>query len=159
MYAQRKEFCDAISLFCQSEHHRRWSLEVIPRLITAPLRHGKMKIFYSELGVPEGLFSHIFFDDATQVKFLERTRSIQPEDWVKGPGGGTLWIVDLIAPFGNAAQIARKAQKELSELYYHTYDKDGAWMRRSAKGGHLRWIPGVVSKMGQRKKEKSSHVA
>ena len=159
MYAQRKEFCDAISLFCQSEHHRRWSLEVIPRLITAPLRQGKMKIFYSELGVPEGLFSHIFFDDATQVKFLERTRSIQPEDWVKGPGGGTLWIVDLIAPFGNAAQIARKAQKELSELYYHTYDKDGAWMRRSAKGGHLRWIPGVVSKMGQRKKEKSSHVA
>ena len=159
MYAQRKEFCDAISLFCQSEHHRRWSLEVIPRLITAPLRHGKMKIFYSELGVPEGLFSHIFFDDATQVKFLERTRSIQPEDWVKGPGGGTLWIVDLIAPFGNAAQIARKAQKELSELYYHTYDKDGAWMRRSAKGGHLRWIPGVVSKVEQRKKEKSSHVA
>ena len=159
MYAQRKEFCDAISLFCQSEHHRRWSLEVIPRLITAPLRHGKMKIFYSELGVPEGLFSHIFFDEETQVKFLERTRSIQPEDWVRGPGGGTLWIVDLIAPFGNGAQVARKAQKELSERYYHTYDKDGAWMRRSAKGGHPRWIPGVVSKMEQRKKEKSSHVA
>ena len=159
MYAQRKEFCDAISLFCQSKHHRRWSLEVIPRLIAAPLQQGKMKVFYSELGVAEGLFSHIFFDDEQQVKFLERTRSIQPEDWSKGPSEGTLWIVDLIAPFRNGAHISRKVQEELSDRYYHTYDKDGAWMRRSAKGGHPRWIPGVVSKVEQRKKEKSSHAA
>jgi|TARA_R110001599_G_scaffold82082_1_gene221199 hemolysin-activating ACP:hemolysin acyltransferase len=159
MYAQRKEFCDAISLFCQSELHRRWFLEDIPRLVTAPLQHGKMKIFYSELGVPEGLFSHLFFDDKDQVGFLEGSRRIQPEDWAKGPGEGTLWVVDMIAPFNNGSKIARRVQKDLSDLYYHTYDKDGAWMRRPAKGGHPRWVPGVLSKVEKRKKERLSHVA
>jgi hemolysin-activating ACP:hemolysin acyltransferase len=151
MFQDRKSFCDAIDLLLESELHRNFYLKDLERLVFPALKNKRMVLFYNDVGMPEGLYSHTFLTDVAQQGYLDGTRKIQPSDWGTACGEGTLWVIDFVAPFSNAAKIARKVQDDLTGRYLHLYPEDGALWRRPAKGGHARWTPGVFKLIKKRK--------
>lgn len=160
----RHELVDVILLMLQSDLHRNFLIKDLERLVIPPLMHGKMSVIYSTdytgmsaTYTPRGLYSYAFLDEEAEKGYMDGSRKLQPEDWQNGPGDGTLWVIDFIAPYNNARTIARQVQKELTEYYIDTYPKDGAWFRRPAKGGHKRWTSGVLFQIEKRKK-KNAHL-
>ena len=152
MFRDRKAFRDVIDLMLQSELHRDFYIKDLERLVFPAMKNGRMVLFYNDIGVPEGLYSHTFLTEEAQEGYLDGTRKLQPGDWATPAGKGTLWVIDFIAPFGNAAKLARRVQEDLTEKYIDIYNRDGAWWRRPAKGGHRRWTCGVLDKLEGRRK-------
>lgn len=157
MFSDRKAFRDVIDLMLLSELHRDFYIKDLERLIFPAMRNERLVIFYNDVGVPEGMYSHAFLTNVASEGYMKGTRKLQPEDWATDHKQGTLWVIDFIAPYQNAAKIARKVQDDLTEKYLYLYPKDGALWRRPAKGGHARWTPGVFKLINKRKKDGLAH--
>ncbi|MAK80304.1 toxin-activating lysine-acyltransferase [Phenylobacterium sp.] len=157
MIAGRKIVCDVIDLMLKSELHRDFYIKDLERLVYPAIKHDRLIVFYNDVGVPEGMYSHAFLTTVASEGYLNGRRKLQPEDWATDHDQGTLWVIDFIAPYQNARKIARKVQDDLTEKYLYLYPKDGALWRRPAKGGHARWTPGVFKLIEKRKKDGFAH--
>lgn len=135
----QKMLLDTLGLMLQSGRHRDFYLKDLERLIIPAIETGRLRVFYSDVGTPEGMYTHMFLTPEAERGYLTGTRKIQPQDWETEPEEGRLWVIDFIAPFGNAPKLVRLAQEELTDKYSGVCED--AWWRRSLKGGHPRRGP------------------
>jgi hemolysin-activating ACP:hemolysin acyltransferase len=121
---------DVLKLMLQSDVHKKWFIHDLERLILPAIEAGKMKVFHED-DKPMGLYSHAFLSPEAAKGYLLKTRKIQAGDWSTDHESGDLYIMDFIAPYGNARGIARMVQKDLMDRYAGIYRKDGVFMKRS----------------------------
>ena len=128
----RRTIGDAVELITKSPWHSRLPLMgCVEEVILKPLVAGKLNILYSTdackgaetQGRPVALFNHLFLDDAAESSYLTGSR-IALDDWLSGPGGRKLYVIDFIAPYKNAMALGRAIQSEMVRLYKGNADVD-----------------------------------
>jgi cytolysin-activating lysine-acyltransferase len=113
-------------LMSASEVHREWTIEDLSRLVAPPLALTQCEIFVRD-GWPVAFISWAFLNKVAADGFIDGTRKLQPDDW---SSGDQLWIIDIIAPYGDIRKVIRWA-----------HDK---WPK-PLQGFHIRSsLPGVV---------------
>ena len=102
-----------IHLMACSEIHRVWTVLDLCRLFIPPIEFGQC-IFGIRSSRIVGFSTWALFSAETTRCFINRSRPLEPADW---RGGDDLWIVDFIAPFGDARDFASAFKKELCRRY------------------------------------------
>ena len=98
-------------LMTQSPVHRELALKDLEWLLMPPVVLGQYKIFKNDTGTPIGAALWAYLSPEAEATFKAKGK-LQPEDWgndakvdqAKGlirQEGGTLWLIELIAPFHN----------------------------------------------------------
>jgi len=140
---------DAISLMLQSDIHRKWYVHDLERLILPAIQADKLTVFYDDTR-PVGLYSHAFLTTDAATGYLTGSRKIRPEDWFTDHESGTLYVIDMIAPYKNGFKIARQVQRDLTDRYISLYKKDGAFIRRNV-GNRLSYVYGHCTDIALRR--------
>lgn len=121
----RQTIGDAIELITKSPWHSGMPLMgCLEEVILKPLMAGKLNILYSTDACasaetqdrPVALFNHLFLDEAGESAYLAGSR-ISLNDWLSGPEGRKLYVIDFIAPYKNAMALGRAIQSEMVRLY------------------------------------------
>ena len=92
---------EMVWLCTMSEMHHSWPIGSIQQWLIPPLVHRQFRI-YRRGRKPVGLVTWAHMMAATETAYVLNTRSLQPKDWT---GGDRNWIIDFIAPFGDALRI------------------------------------------------------
>jgi len=100
------EFC---FLCFHSTLHRKWSMEMISNTFEPPI-HLKQFQVYRARNVPRGLVTWARLDAAAEAKFIQGRGLDSHEEWNSGK---SLWIVDLISPWGHGKAIIDDILKSL----------------------------------------------
>ena len=88
-----------------SPYHRRLPVAYLNRVIEASFRHGQLKMYYNFRGEPIGYIVWAYLDELSESQILESGQwDVHISEWNEGK---SLWIVDLLAPFGHARMILR----------------------------------------------------
>jgi cytolysin-activating lysine-acyltransferase len=103
----------AVLLMADSAIHRTWTALDIRRLIVPPIEL-RQCMFAVRSSRVVGFCSWALFSLETTKCFINRSRPLQPADW---NGGDDLWIVDFIAPFGDARDFAASFKRELCRRF------------------------------------------
>ena len=128
----RRTIGDAVELITKSPWHSGMPLMgCLEEVILKPLMAGKLNILYETdackgaetQGRPVALFNHLFLDDAAESSYLSGSR-IALDDWLSGPEGRKLYVIDFIAPYKNAMALGRAIQSEMVRLYEGNVDVD-----------------------------------
>jgi len=105
-----------------------------------PLRLKQYHIFRSG-GFPRAFMTWAALTDEAEHRFAIKHEAIRPEDW---NAGASMWIMDLVAPFGHIEQIIPRLSDNQDLLRLRTlwHNKTGTryrvleWRRRE-KGGEV----------------------
>ena len=128
----RRTIGDAVELITKSPWHSRLPLMgCLEEVILKPLMAGKFNILYATDACasaetqdrPVALFNHLFLDEAGESAYLAGSR-ISLDDWLSGPEGRKLYVIDFIAPYKNAMALGRAIQSEMVRLYKGNADVD-----------------------------------
>lgn len=128
----RRTIGDAVELITKSPWHSGMPLMgCLEEVILKPLIAGKLNILYSTDACasaetqdrPVALFNHLFLDEAGESAYLAGSR-IALDDWLSGPEGRKLYVIDFIAPYKNAMALGRAIQREMVRLYEGNADVD-----------------------------------
>jgi cytolysin-activating lysine-acyltransferase len=107
------EFC---FLCFHSTLHRKWSMEMIGRIFEPPIHLKQFKV-YRARDVPRGLVTWAHMDAAAEAKFIKGNGLDTHEEWNSGK---SLWVVDLIAPWGHGRAIIGDILKSLPGTSFKT---------------------------------------
>jgi cytolysin-activating lysine-acyltransferase len=88
-------------LYSMSELHRTWPMGSIHQWLLPALINKQYRIYHRG-NKPVGLVTWAHLTAETETAYVRNTRSLQPKDWT---GGDRNWIIDFIAPFGDALRI------------------------------------------------------
>ena len=100
-------------LCSQSEHHHSYTISDIERCILPPLELRQNR-FLCRKGMVTGFASWAFLKRNTAQRFIDGTRKLAPQDWALG---SELWLIDVIAPFGDTAWFCRRLRKHWAKTY------------------------------------------
>lgn len=114
---------EIVWLMTQSPLHKLLHISDLEWLLMPPILLNQYKLFY-ENGVPVGAALWAYLSEEGEARLKESGR-INPEDWGNGAlvktlngfspsPGGTLWLVELIAPFATTENQQR--EQMLSDL-------------------------------------------
>lgn len=78
-----------------------------------PLALGQNRFMHRE-NVVTGFASWAFLKRDTAQRFIDGTRMLAPQDWSLGD---ELWLIDVLAPFGDTAWFCRRLRKHWAETY------------------------------------------
>lgn len=92
---------EVVWLMAHSDLHRNWPIESIFQWVVPALMHKQCRLYRSE-GKPVGYVAWAYLSTEVEEAYVLNTRSLQPKDWTSGD---RLWIIDLIAPFGEGRNI------------------------------------------------------
>lgn len=92
----------ALSAF--SPVHKNWYMHDFSRLFMPPVA---LRQFYM-LPDGSGFFTWAFLSKEIAKGWVERTHKLQAEDWQSGE---EMWLIDVIAPFGNIRKLAREGRR------------------------------------------------
>ena len=106
-----RQLGDVVLLMANSDFHGRWFIDDLERLIIPPLELGQFYAFEVE-GRVVGWASWAMLTPEAAQGYVDGTRKIQPEDW---NAGDERWVIDLIAPFGNASEIIKDFRRRSDE--------------------------------------------
>jgi cytolysin-activating lysine-acyltransferase len=121
---------DITELCLGSAIHKNWYIKDIERLFIVPLEMDQARLFYRD-GKVIGFISWAFLSYEAEDSFLNRSRKLQSEDWKSGQ---RIYIMDLIAPYGDAGNIGRWMREYLTP-YGPSFNTDRAfWVRRHPDG-------------------------
>lgn len=96
-------FGQVVWLAMRSPLHQGWLLADIERFFVPPLLFRQFKL-YRDGDRPHAFVSWAFFDADAEARYLAEGSRIKLDDW---RSGDRLWIIDFIAPFGDARGICR----------------------------------------------------
>ncbi len=109
---------ELVWLMTQSPIHRELALKELEWLLMPAVVLGQYKIFKNEQGSPIGAALWAYLTPDAEAKFKAKGK-LEPEDWgnnatldpakglIKQPGG-TLWLIELIAPFHQPSNSHRE---------------------------------------------------
>ena len=109
-----------IALMSCSEFHRRLPVDHVGRFVSPALEHGNCKILFNCEESPVACVFWALLTENTANQYKSSGMPFfHPSDLNEGH---QLWIIDLIAPFGNFYQVAyylrRKFMKDYGDLHY-----------------------------------------
>ena len=96
-------------LLRRSPHHAGWGPEEVERNLLHPLSMGQARVFHRR-GMPVGFATWAWLDAGAAG--LVRDGRVERDGWRSGPD---LWIVDLVAPFGDVRSIVRELRSLLPD--------------------------------------------
>ena len=89
-------------LYSMSELHRKWAIGSIHQWLLPAIMHKQYRLYHVGKK-PVGLVTWAWMSKDVETAYVRNTASLQPKDWKSGDHG---WILDYIAPFGDAKRIA-----------------------------------------------------
>lgn len=113
-------FGQVVWLYSMSELHRNWAFNSIHHWILPALQRKQYRIYHRGKK-PVGFVSWAYLDAETEQAYVRKTTSLRSDGW---RSGDRLWLIDFIAPFGDAKEI-------LKELKYDVFKDDTACFLRA----------------------------
>lgn len=126
---------EIVWLWSHSKLHREWSISSIHQWILPALLHNQFRIYRRD-GKPRGFVSWAKMSTEVEEAYVLNTATLKPNDWVSGDKG---WIIDYVAPFGDAKDIAH-------DLKYHVFANDMGRFLRTKPGSdtmNIRYLHGA----------------
>ena len=100
-------FGPVILLYLQSSHRRFHFISDLEWLLIPPLVSGQCKL-YMKKEYPFAYVSWAFLNEESEKILSTNGGRIRPEDW---KSGDQLWIMDIVAPFGEADKMLADLQR------------------------------------------------
>jgi cytolysin-activating lysine-acyltransferase len=126
---------EIVWLLSYSNLHQDWPIGSIQQWVLPALLHNQFRI-YRRSGKPRGFVSWAWMSKDVEEAFVLNTSSLRPGDWKSGNRG---WIIDFVAPFGDAKAIAH-------DLKYNIFPNDVGRYLRIKKGSdtiQIRYLHGA----------------
>ncbi|WP_376961171.1 PQQ-binding-like beta-propeller repeat protein [Azospirillum sp. A26] len=98
----------ATLLMARSPGHQTLTFAEMEKRLLPPLRLNQARVFLQGLQ-PVGLVTWACLDRETEARLLAEAELPKPEDW---SAGDRIWIIDVIAPFGNGRAMLDKVRRE-----------------------------------------------
>ena len=106
---------DVLDLMLVSAYHCGYSLQEIDGVILPAIDADRLFVMYKQ-EKPVGMFSYTFLTPEEEEDFVYEWSLSSPKDiWKNTPEDGTLYVMDLIAPYNNAMEVARFMQRKLMQ--------------------------------------------
>ncbi len=116
---------EMVWLLTQSPRHRyALFLADLEWLLMPPLQHGQYRLFYAN-GRPIGFTVWAYVGDRAESRLTQGGR-IAAQEWRSGP---KLWLVELVAPFGNQEHMLQDLRTNAlagQRLHYLRTNSDGS---------------------------------
>ena len=118
-----------------SKLHQDWPLRSLARWVLPALSAKQYRVFHRE-GRPTAYVSWAWLTKEAEEAYIRKTNSLDPKAWSAGDRG---WIIDFIAPFGDAKSVARFLKNDLFK------DSVGRSLRVYAgkDTGYIRYLHGA----------------
>lgn len=128
METHRKSFSDQpnlytvigeiVKLMSCSRVYRGYTIEHLEKLVLPPLVTNRCRLYFDQTdGELIGFISWTFLKPDTEVKYIARKGLIDWDDWNTGDAEGNLWVMDFIAPFGEAKEMCRHTYQDLADRW------------------------------------------
>jgi hemolysin-activating ACP:hemolysin acyltransferase len=92
----------AAKLVMSSPFHRSLPIEYLNQVVKPALTHKQIKFYFNARGEPVGYVVWAFVAPDVEERFAQGHKSMHISEWNEG---SALWIVDLLAPYGNIKEI------------------------------------------------------
>lgn len=103
-------------------HYSDWSIYEVERHIVPALKSGQCKIYVNDDVGPAAFVTWAFLDDECHEAMLSHGRNPPADRWAAGKH---LWVMDIVAPYGDAPRIVRDLQRNLfPNMHGHSIRRD-----------------------------------
>lgn len=111
-----------------SNFHRQRSLAQVFTALETPLRLGQYRLFNSDKGHPRAFLTWAGLDGDAEWQFAVDRVGLKPHQWNSGT---SVWVADLVAPFGHIDQIvpALSATRKIRRLRTLWHNRKGTTAR------------------------------
>lgn len=126
---------EIVWLLSHSSLHQDWPIGSIQQWVFPALVHNQFRV-YRRNGKPKGFVSWARMSKAVEEAYVLDTSSLQPDGW---KAGDHIWIIDFVAPFGDAKEIAR-------DMKTNVFPNDVGRYLRIKEGSdtmHIRYLHGI----------------
>lgn len=144
---------DIVWLMSQSQGHKYLTLADLEWMLMPPVVLEQYKIYRDDKQRPAGVALWAYLNEEAEIK-LQAAGKISPVDWgnsaelsaekgLEKKEGGTLWLIELIAPFSNEAN--KQKEKMLTDLISTNFkDTPFKMMRMNPETGKREsgWVNG-----------------
>jgi|GEM_PF-728834 len=114
-------FGEIVWLLTQSPVHRHFFVSDLEWYVIAPVTAQQFRLFKAE-GRPAGLALWAYLDEAAEERLRAGGGRLSPEGW---NGGEALWLIDMVAPWGGAAEMIKELSKTgLKGKKFKYYEND-----------------------------------
>lgn len=119
-----------LATFCPL--HSRYPAALLSRLFVPAIDHSCVRFFATDDGRPGAALIWARLSDEVSARMTHDQVPPRPEEWVSGD---RLWFLDLIAPFGHGAFVARHIARNppAEEFWFARLDAKGR-LKRIIKG-------------------------
>ena len=100
---------EIIWLMTRSTNHRYYFITDLEWMVLQPVSLGQFRVFHGE-EFPVGVFFWAYVNEEVEKRLSEGIVRLSPDDW---KSGDRLWLVDVIAPFGNVEQMLEDVVKNV----------------------------------------------
>jgi hemolysin-activating ACP:hemolysin acyltransferase len=118
-------FAEVMWLLSQSARHKALPVSELQSFVMAPLQLGQCRLFHVD-GKPAGAALWAFVGEAADQRLRSGAMRLEAQEW---RSGDRLWLVDLIAPFGQGPQMLRELKARVfpdRELTFRRVDGAGS---------------------------------
>tara|TARA_R110002153_G_scaffold272486_1_gene441228 strand:+ start:4130 stop:4564 length:435 start_codon:yes stop_codon:yes gene_type:complete len=135
-YMQNYVMADAINLMTLSNWHKSYKPIDVSRYICTPIMADRARWYFDdEEGTLQGFLTWTFLTEEAEIAFLNKTRPLEWDDWRQNEGN--LWIIDLIAPYGNVLEMARDSKKWFEDQFGASHNV-AYYKRTNQRIGHIK---------------------
>jgi cytolysin-activating lysine-acyltransferase len=132
-------------LMLQSPAHRHLFLADLEWLIMPALQSKQFRLVRQE-NKPVAYVSWASVNEETEARIKQGMTKLKPAEWQQGE---SLWIIDVIAPFGGTQQVF----KQLNETQFKGKEVKLLRQRKDGKGAEVVLLADLVSE-GEKAKDK-----
>jgi len=132
-----------LAAFCP--RHRKYPAEGLARLFFPAINNECVRFFEDENGAPLAALIWARLTDEAVHRMVHEKTPPGSDDWA---AGSNLWFLDLIAPFGHGAEVARHIARNppAERFFFARIGPDGA-VRKVVEGDATRGRRGLVKAM------------
>lgn len=95
--------------------HRHVRLNYLSDVVMPAIAHGNVKIYFSDMGLPIGYAIWAFLSVEVHERLkIGADRKLHLSEWNEG---SSLWVIDLLAPFGHFENIYQDLKNNVFEKY------------------------------------------
>ncbi|MEM1198379.1 MAG: toxin-activating lysine-acyltransferase [Pseudomonadota bacterium] len=117
-------------LLTQSSAHKGFFISDIEWMIMVPVMLQQFRLFYDK-DKPVGVVLWAKISEEVEDRLMAGNTRMRPQDWKSGE---TLWVVEIIAPFGGHDEMLKDFKAETFK------DTPVHYLQRSAKGNEAKVI-------------------
>ena len=126
-------------LMTRSMNHRYFFISDLEWMILQPVSLGQFRMFQGEK-FPVGAAFWAFVNEEIEERLRKGITKMTPADWKSGE---SLWLIDLIAPFGNV-------EKMLADLTENVFpDRPFKYLQRNEEGNMIVMESKIVSEIAK----------